>query len=158
MIRYPRLATATTLAFATAFVTMLSRMYSPFIVAPGIAALIGMMMMSTPLFRQRWLLATTIALLGLAVIAPYLLEIIGALSPTITIANEQIHISNLAVRVHPLQTGVGLAGFAIGIIGVATTLSWIVVGRDAATQRQLQIQAWQLRQLVPEPADIPDRG
>ena len=75
-----------------------------------------------------------------------------ALSPTMTIANDHIVIGDVGVMLRPLQIGLGLTGFVIGLITVATTVSWIVATRDAEARRQLQIQAWQLRQLVPAPA------
>ena len=153
VIRYPRLAVTMVLVFATAFIAMMARMYSPFLVAPGIAAVVGVMIMSTPLFRTRRLLAATIAALVLGVLGPYALEVLGVLHPTVSVIDGHIAMGHLAIEVKALQTGLGLSGFVVGLVSTATVVTFIIATRDGAARRQLQIQAWQLRQLVPEPQD-----
>jgi hypothetical protein len=150
VIRYPRLAVATVLVFAASFTALMARMYSPFLVAPGIAAVIGVMLMSTPLFRTPRLLVATIAALAAGALGPYALELAGVLHPTVSVVGGHIEIGHLAIEVKALQTALGLGGFVFGLIATATIVTFIVATRDGAARRQLQIQAWQLRQLVPE--------
>ncbi|MCX5741463.1 MAG: hypothetical protein NT062_03075, partial [Proteobacteria bacterium] len=154
-IRYPRVAPILSLTLNTAMVAMVARMYSPFILAPGMAALAGVVMMGSSMFRSRALMMATIASLSLAVVGPYVLEAAGAIAPTMTLLGDRLVIGNLAVELPPISTGLGLVGFVVGLIGVATILSWVIGTRDADARRLLQIQAWQLRQLIPAPGPVP---
>jgi hypothetical protein len=98
------------------------------------------------------MLVASIAVLVGAVVLPYLLELLGVFAPTMNVAGDQLVLSKLALHLPPFQTGMGLTGFTIGFIAIATLLSWTIATRDADARRQLQIQAWQLRQLIPESA------
>ncbi len=148
-IRYPRIAPILSMSLNTALVVLLGRMYSPFIVAPGVAALIGVVVMGSSLFRSRRMAATAITVLSLAVIGPYLLELLGVLAPTMTLTGHALVIDHAALDLRALPTAIGLIGFAIGLIGIATTLSWVIASRGADARQHLQVQAWQLRQLIP---------
>ena len=151
-IRFPAIAPAVSLSLSGILVFLLARMYSPFLLAPGIAAITGVVMMAGPMFRGRRMLVASIAVLVGAVVLPYLLELLGVFAPTMNVAADQLVLSRLALHLPAFQTGMGLTGFTIGFIAIATLLSWTIATRDADARRQLQIQAWQLRQLIPESA------
>jgi serine/threonine-protein kinase len=152
-IRFPRFAPVLTLTLSAALVALLARMYSPLLIAPGVAALTGVLMMGSSMFRTRRLLAVSIGVLTLAVVGPFVLEVIGVITPTVELTGDTLVIHDLALDLRPLPTALGLAGFVIGFIGIATLLSWVIGTRDADARRHLQIQAWQLRQLVPMPVE-----
>ncbi|MBL0217567.1 MAG: protein kinase [Myxococcales bacterium] len=151
-IRFPRFAPILTLSLSAILVALLARMYSPFIIAPGVAALTGVVLMGSAMFRTKRLVAAAIGVLSLAVVGPYMLEALGVISPTIRLTGDEFVISNLALELPPLPTGLGLTGYVIGFIGVATIVSWAIANRFAEAQRRLHIQAWQLRQLIPDAA------
>lgn len=149
-IRFPRFAPILTLTLSAILTALLSRMYSPFIIAPGVATLTAVVLMGGAMFRTPWLIGAAIGVLSLAVIGPYVLEVAGLLSPTFQITGGQVVISNLAIALEPLPIGLGLVGYVIGLIGIATLISWTIAQRTADARRTLHIQAWQLRQLVPD--------
>jgi len=150
-IKFPRFAPILSLGLSTILIAMLARMYSPFVIAPGVAALTGVVFMGSAMFRTRPVLVAAIVMFSLAVIVPYGLELAGVLPSTMAVVGGKLVIENLALELSPLETGLGLMGFAVGLIGIATILSWVIASREAGARRRLQIQAWQLRQLVPEP-------
>ena len=153
-IRFPRFAPILTLTLSSILVVLLARMYSPFIIAPGIAAITGVILMGSSMFRSPRLVLAAASALSLAVVVPYMLELAGVISPTTHITGGAFVITDLALELHPASTSVGLIGFVIGLIGVATVVSWVIASRDADARRRLHIQAWQLRQLLPDEAAV----
>ena len=128
---------------------LVARMYSPILIAPAFAAVLAMAMVFTPRFS--WVtsgLAVAMTMI-FAVLTPFALERLGVMSTTISVSNAGVLLTAPAI------SGTQSAVLAVGVLymvlliagacAMAETLR--VKNRDA--KRQLHIQAWQLRQLVP---------
>jgi serine/threonine-protein kinase len=134
----------------TVIVIVLARMFSPILIAPGIAASLAMAMVLTPRFS--WLGSpVTIALLMIgAVGVPLLLEQVGGLSTTMSVSGDGVLFRAPAISGNaPAATIAVGALYAIALIGGATVAGYQMRERTLQAQKHLHLQAWQLRQLVP---------
>ena len=133
----------------TLIVILLSRMFSPIFIAPGIAASLAMAMVMTPRFSRlgsSWIVG--ILMIG-AVLAPLVLEQLGVLSRTMSVSSSGLLFSapGLGRREGPT--------ILVGIVYVITLIIGAVMAGEAmrtqtrAAHLRLHMQAWQLRQLVP---------
>ncbi len=133
----------------TVIVILLSRMYGPVLIAPGIAASLAMALVLTPRFS--WLgSAPGIAfLMSGAVLGPLVLERTGALSPTMSVAADGVRFFGPALGSHEGPTIFVAAIYVAAVIVGACIAAAAMRARTRNAHLHLQLQAWQLRQLVP---------
>jgi hypothetical protein len=133
----------------TLLVMVIARMFSPLLIAPGIAASIALAMTLTP--QTSWLGSSVgiAAAMISGVLVPMILEQLGWLSPTMVLTPRGLSFETNAFGGAPTPTLiVGMFYIAALITGaVITGTSMRRQQRDA--HRRLHMQAWQLRQLVP---------
>ena len=133
----------------TIIVIALARTFSPILIAPGIAASLAMAMVLTPRFS--WLGSAGVigAMMVAAVILPFVLELAGAISPTMAIEHGGVvfHAPGLGQDEKPILF-VGALYSAALIAGASIAAAGLRASTRKAYHR-LQLQAWQLRQLVP---------
>jgi serine/threonine-protein kinase len=134
----------------TIIVIVVSRMYSPILIAPGVAASLAMAMVLTP--RLSWLGSpiTIAVLMSGAVVMPLVLENLEALSTTMSVSPAGLLFDAPAIsgqeRAPTILVG---ALFAIALVVGATVAGHQMRARTLEAQQHLHLQAWQLRQLVP---------
>ncbi len=120
---------------------------SPFLIAPLLATLIVTVFASQPkLFPLGWLIAGGAG----GVLVPFGLELVGVLESTITFRGGEMVF-------HPESTGLSalwtLGGLCIGTLVNMSIAGYLVrmgANEHARLVRQVQIQAWHLRQLMPQ--------
>jgi serine/threonine-protein kinase len=126
-----------------------SRMYSPILIAPAFAAVLAMAMVFTPRFS--WVtsgLSVALAMI-VAVLSPFALERLGVISPTISVSNAGLLLNAPAISGNEgAVLAVGVLYMVLLIAGACAMAETLRV-RNRDAKRQLHIQAWQLRQLVP---------
>jgi len=132
-----------------ALIALLSRMFSPLFIAPGVAAVLAMAMIITPRLSS---IGSAIAVGGLfitAAIGPMVLERIGVISRTMFVDANGIllHADGVGSAENPAIL-VGTL-YAIGLIVGSCGIAHAMRTRARAAHRHLHLQAWQLRQLVP---------
>jgi len=131
-------------------ITVLARMFSPFLIAPGIAAALAMAMVFTPRFS--WLgHGFTIAVsMILSILGPLALEYLGVLDPTMGFEGSKVVFHAPVIGEHS-SIPVLIAGtlYVAALIAGACLIAEIMRARNRAAHRHLLMQAWQLRQLVP---------
>jgi serine/threonine-protein kinase len=121
--------------------------FSPLLIAPGLAAVIAMIFTLDPRVNTPKRAATLGVLIMVGILAPWVGEHLGLLPSTLAITDEGVRF---------FAEGLGrlkdyfLAAYAVTIVVVAVTIAFTVSCSRRAARRQLQIQAWQLRQLVVE--------
>ena len=124
-----------------------SRVLGPFLLVPGIAAIVTMGLMSHPrLIRRPWLVLA----LGIsAVLAPIVLEALGVWQSTWEVVDGAVLSKSTAIRIGGVPTIVLLVSGNIALIAITGLFSrqLSVLRHDA--QRQVESQAWRLQQLVP---------
>jgi hypothetical protein len=125
-------------------VAMVGRFFSPFLLAPALAAVTVMIFAVDP--RVRWSVITFgyIAI----VIAPWLLELVGAVPKTMFATAGDLRIRSDILFMSSPAGEIGLAAFASTLIGtVGYVASRLAIAHRSAV-RSIELQAWHLRQLV----------
>jgi len=134
----------------TIIVIAVARMFSPILIAPGVAASLGMAMVLTPRFS--WLgspITITILMIG-AVIVPLGLEQLHVVSTTMTVTPHGVVFSGPALDgARSTPTIVVSALYAACLAGACIFAGYQMRQRALAAAHRLQLQAWQLRQLMP---------
>jgi len=130
-------------------IAALSRMYSPLLVAPGVASVLSMAMILTP--RLSWVgSAASVGTLFLtAAMGPLVLERIGVLSRTVSVDGAGLVLRAPAVGSAEGPTVLVAALYATGLIIGSCAIARAMRARTREAHRRLHVQAWQLRQLVP---------
>ena len=134
------------LAVHVLLVVLVSRMYTPLLFGPSIAAVTAFGFMTGPQYRKRQ--ATFVVLMcTAAVIGPLVAERLGWLSPTIV-----AHDGAAWVRA-PMLAGSDAGLWMMGFYTFAIVVSSVVIARamklaERGARQRMHLQAWQLRQLV----------
>jgi serine/threonine-protein kinase len=133
----------------TGTLAVVSRMYSPLLIAPGLAILLVVVTTITTV-APTWFASTVIPLFSIvATIGPWLAERAGWLSRTTSVVDEglvQLRLAAVAGRELPI---LGVAAlYTCMLIGAAAIFATAIRARDHTMKRRLHLQAWQLRQLV----------
>jgi eukaryotic-like serine/threonine-protein kinase len=138
------------LALSTAAVSWVSVFVSPFIVVPALAATNAMLFaLLSDRSLRKWALAASV----LAVLAPVVLELTGLVPRSFTFADGSLTLHARAVALTP---GATLAFLLVTSAAMAVTPTLIASKiRDQLTRAEtsLLMQAWQLRQTVPDDDD-----
>ena len=131
-----------------AMIALLSRIVSPFLIGAGPATVIVMLLANHKRLINTWLLAV---LSVVATLAPWFLELAGVLSPRAFVTGDSFVLRTAAGGLDSFASLFGLVLYIVVLIGLATVLSRIQDNERRGIQRNLQIQAWQLRELLPRP-------
>jgi serine/threonine-protein kinase len=131
-------------------VLILARLFSPFLLAPGAAALTIAVMLGSPAYRRPPTVALLLATMALAIIGPWVGELLGLVDRTLALGPGFSVISN-AMAGSSFAIGLGLAVFALVLIAVTAMVTLRRARMEETAQRQIHLQAWRLEQLVSAP-------
>jgi len=131
-----------------AFIAVVARVFTPFLVTPGIAAGILLSFCLHPRFGRWWLLGL---LLSAGAIVPWLLELTGVLERTISISNGALALHPLNSNLEMPQVEIGLALYTVTLVVVVGAIARTTAQTLREARRIAHMQAWHLRQLVPIP-------
>ena len=126
-------------------IAMICRIVGPFIVAPTLAATTLTAYAAHPRFGRIWIVG---AILGAGIAVPWLLELAGVLAPTYQFVAGTIVLRSPVIEFHAAPVQFGLALLLVAVFGVVAVLSRTMAERQRESSRQVELQAWQLRQLV----------
>jgi serine/threonine-protein kinase len=130
-------------------IAVLGRMFSPLLIAPGVAAVLAMAMVLNPRVSRLGSAVTVGVLYIAAALLPLALERLDVISRTVSIDQHGILLRAPAVagaEVPSLFVAIlYIAGLTVGTCGMAHAMR----ERARAAHHRLHLQAWQLRQLVP---------
>ena len=127
---------------------LLSRVFGPLVVAPVICCIMTVSLTSYPQLMYRAPIVIGILIASWA--GPVLLERAGVLASTWSIADGKITTTSTIVEIGGTSTTILVIGANIlGIIVIGLFANALARSRHAA-QRNVEIQAWQLRQLLPD--------
>ena len=133
----------------TVLVVLVARMFSPVLIAPGVAAVVAMAMVLTPRFSILGSAVTVTVLFAAAILVPWGLERVGVLSTTMSVDRAGILLRAPVVEGQETRTMIVGAIYAVGLIAGASIMANAMRARAREAARRLHLQAWQLRQLVP---------
>ena len=129
-----------------AMIALLSRVVSPFLIGAGPATVIVMLLANHKRLINTWLLS---GMCMAATLLPWFLELIGGLSPRAFVEGDAFILRTGAGGLNEMGALVGLVLYIVVLIGLATVLSRIQDNERRGVQRNLAIQAWQLKELIP---------
>ena len=130
-----------------AMLALLARFFTPLLVAPGVAAVTVMSYAQSPLTTRRSLLAAT-GLAVLAVLGVWGAEACGLLSATMTVTGSTVVLTSPLGGMTTGPLVFVLVCYPIALIAIAAAISYAVATHGRAARRDLEVQAWQLRQLT----------
>jgi serine/threonine protein kinase len=125
---------------------LVCRMVGPFIVAPTLVATTLMAYAAHPRFGRILVVAPILA--G-AVLLPWGLELAGVLSPTYTFVDGTIVLSSQILTFRSVPVQLAFLVLLLALLAVVAVLSRMMAQRQRDANRRVELQAWQLRQLVP---------
>ncbi len=131
-------------------VGVVSRMFTPFLIAPALAAMSVMTIVYTPTV-SRLTRATGMAIVSIvAVLGPWVLERAGVLSTTTTVDEHGILLRAAGTSGAEGPTLFVAALYTIALLAAAAGMANAMRARQRTAKRLAMVQAWQLRQLVPQ--------
>jgi serine/threonine-protein kinase len=120
---------------------------TPFVLVPGLVLIFAMIAAS--IHRNAVPAPVVVALLLSAALGPFLLALVGWLPHNITVVGNTVVLTTASDRLDPTFTLIVLFGAnVVAILTTFVTTRSLIHDRQEA-QRTVEIQAWQLRQLVP---------
>ena len=135
-----------------AMFALLAWMISPIVVGPGPAVIMVTLMAAHRKLIRPWLLALlTVA----ATLTPWFLELAGVLPVRTTVRGAEIILHTEASALDPAGMLAALMIYVAALIHLAALLSRLQDDDRRQTRRAMQLQSWQLRQLVPRPTSKP---
>jgi serine/threonine protein kinase len=123
---------------------LLSWMFTPFLVAPGIAAISAFVFTIDPRTRNH----TITAALIISTLAPLALELAGVWPHSVRSLGGTLILETPAVIVRSPHAEIALAIFVGSLIALSSLLSRRIGISHRAALRSAELQAWHLRQLV----------
>jgi hypothetical protein len=143
-----RLRVAPLIGMQVILIATVARMYTPFLLGPGLAAVTAVALMTGPQYARRQ--ATLVAVVSiLAVLAPAIAELVGWLEPTMQVAEGVATIRTYAIQ-GPTTFFAVMSAFTIAIVTSAVVVVRGLRQAERRARRYMHVQAWQLRQLVSE--------
>jgi hypothetical protein len=123
-------------------------MYTPFLIAPSLAAMSVMAILFTPTRSRLTTVPAMFGIVSLAVLGPWVLERLDVLSRTTTVDASGILMTPLAIAGDETSTLGVAAVYVLALIAAAAGMASGMRTRERGAKRSLMLQAWQLRQLV----------
>jgi serine/threonine-protein kinase len=127
-------------------------MVSPIVIGPGPAVIMVTLMATHRRLIRPWMLAI---LTVLATLSPWLLELTNVLPQRIYVSGNTILLQTAAGDLDPQATLAGLFIYIVALIHLAALLSRLQDDDRRKVRSAMQLQSWQLRQLVPRPSSKP---
>ncbi len=128
---------------------LLSGSFGSLIVAPAVTCIMAVSLTSYPQLIDRAKLV--ISILAVSWVVPVMLESLGVLEPTWNVVDGRIVSTSSLVTIGASTTTLLVGANLLTIVVVGLFANALARSRRDA-QRQLEIQAWHLRQLLPAPA------
>jgi eukaryotic-like serine/threonine-protein kinase len=149
-LSFRRGASIVPVTLAAMFVATLlaSRVAGPFVLTPVITCGLVLGLAGNPaLFGRPWLLVSWIAT---TVIAPVVLEATGVLQQTSWFAGDVLVIRSPMLDGTAVSLTIALVSAQVLLLAIAARFAWVTSRERRAAERHMHIQAWHLRQLLPD--------
>ena len=130
-------------------VAIYARMFSPFLIAPTVATLMIGTLFGSPAYRRRAPVTLALVLTALGIVGPWIAELAGWISPTI-VFDSHLSIYSDAIQTNPTLILTALSIYAPAFVFASAAVTLRRARVEEAAQTRLHVQAWRLRQLVPQ--------
>jgi serine/threonine-protein kinase len=152
--RNPYLSGYLAIAGNFAMFALFGWMVSPIVIGPGPAIIMVTLLAPHRRLIRPWLLALMTVI---ATLSPWLLELAGVLPDRTSVSGHTLLLQTAAGELDPRATLAGLFIYIVALIHLAALLSRLQDDDRRKVRRAMQLQSWQLRQLVPRPTSRPPR-
>jgi serine/threonine-protein kinase len=126
---------------------------SPVIMGPGPPIVMIVLLAAQRRLIPLWLVAV---LSSLAMVSPWLLELAGVIGPVISVQGNDIILHTMASDAMNTSTAlVALIFYIVSLAQIAGLLARLQDDDRRKVRRTMQLQTWQLRQLVPRATTLP---
>jgi hypothetical protein len=122
----------------------IAHVFSPFLLAPGIAALSVKMYLSDPRMKPAVIAGFALT----SVLGAYALELAGILPRTVSAEGGDLVLHSPAVTVTMPATGIALAFYSVSLIALSAVVAQRIGGAMRQALLTVELQAWHLRKLV----------
>jgi hypothetical protein len=129
-----------------ALIALVARVASPFVLAPGIAAVTATALGVSPSYLRPPIVVTMIACLSAAVLLPWVAELAGALSPTMTVVEGGLRLQAPAFHLRHGGQLVLLVFYVITLLSAAGWLAFALTRRERRLRYRTYLQLWQMRE------------
>jgi hypothetical protein len=129
-------------------IIVLSRLYSPFLIAPSAAAIAATVLMGAPAYRNPQVVAVMVAAFIAAFLLPAIAELAGWIRPSYELDGRVLTIF-VPSDTAPTIGVVGLLVWGVACVLAATVVTLRRARGEDRGKRLLHLQAWRLRQLLP---------
>jgi len=146
--RFARYSAPLGTVVAIAIFAVLARMFTPFLCAPGFVA-VGLMSVGlSSIARARKVIITNAVLSIVAVVGVWAAEALGLLSRTTWVVGDTLVLRSPLEGIGQFPIIAALCVFVALLIGTSASIAHAVSSIHHRAREQLQIQSWQLRQLL----------
>jgi serine/threonine protein kinase len=146
--RTGRTRVSVTLVLVTMVIIAFSRIAGPFVLTPIVACSVLISMSAIPeLYGRPWLIIGTVTI---ATVTPFVLEALGVLQQTYGFDGGALVIRSDIFDMRDLALDkLTLVVTNVVFVVITGIVAYVINAQRASAQRQLHIQAWHLRQLIP---------
>jgi serine/threonine protein kinase len=146
--RFMRYTAPLAMVLALGMFAVLARAFTPFLCAPAYAAVSLMSFGMSSMARQRRVIVTCAVLSIAVVLGVFGAEVIGLLSRTTWVVGDTLVMRSPLDGIQRFPIIPALCEFVVLLIGSAASIAHAVSCIHHRAREQLQIQSWQLRQLL----------
>jgi serine/threonine-protein kinase len=132
-------------------IALITRMFSPILVAPTVAAVTLMALVANPLLYSKRKVAACALLLAVAMIGPLAAERAGWISSTFSVEHGVLTVIAPSLGSGP-YAALGLAMFGVIVVALVAVMGRVRARTEDRARRELHLQSWWLRQLIEIPA------
>jgi serine/threonine-protein kinase len=144
--RIPTRAIYASAVINAALIAVVCRIVGPFIIAP---TLVVTMLMAYAVHPRFGAMGVVGAILTAGVAVPWLLELAGAVDPTYRFVDGTIVLTSPAIAFTAAPVQIAFGAMLVMLVGVVAVLLRTMAVRQREATRQIELQAWHLRQIVP---------
>jgi serine/threonine protein kinase len=132
-------------------VAICARLFSPTLIAPGMAVMIAGALATNPLLGSRQASVALWGLMSAAVLVPLAGARLGLITPTMeAVVGRGILIHTPMIASTATSAGARGALFILVVIGATVIIAYVMRRDDEEMRRRLHLQAWHVRQLFPD--------
>ncbi len=119
---------------------------TPFFIAPSLGVITAMSIATHPRVAKVPLLVGAVTT---SVLLPLVLELIGVVPRSMAVADDTLTLTTSATGLDYATTTIALVLYVVALVAMSVILAKALTSDRRRAQRAVQLQSWQLRQLMP---------
>jgi len=119
---------------------------TPFFIAPSLGVITAMSLATHPRVAK---VPVLIGVVSVSVLLPLVLELAGVMPRSMTVADDTLSLTTAGTGLDSTTMTIALVLYVVALLAMAVILAKSLTSDRRRAQRTVQIQSWQLRQLMP---------